>query len=211
MESLFVMAQVAPTEYPKDNLEKADSLVKEAAEKYHPGMILFPETFMSRFPAGTDIATANAVAEPLDGEFVQGMKKLAADHDVWLTFGMKETIEDPADHRCYNTVVMVNNKGEIVQTYRKTHLYDAFGYKESNEYKAGDKFFEPVDTPFGKLGLFVCYEVRFPEVAVDPMGVAFAAGNEREELIPVYVDTDRIKEVESKLPSFKDRRPALYI
>ena len=48
-------------------------------------------------------------------------------------------------------------------------------------------------------------------VAVDPMGVAFAAGNEREELIPVYVDTDRIKEVESKLPSFKDRRPALYI
>ena len=223
MESLFVMAQVAPTEYPKDNLEKADSLVKEAAEKYHPGMIIFPETFMSRFPAGTDIATANAVAEPLDGEFVQ----------------------------------------------RKTHLYDAFGYKESNEYKAGDKFFEPVDTPFGKLGLFVCYEVRFPEVAryqkakgaeivimptawfkgdlkshqfrtlitsralentffvlacdqcggtamgesvaVDPMGVAFAAGNEREELIPVYVDTDRIKEVESKLPSFKDRRPALYI
>lgn len=269
MESLFVMAQVAPTEYPKDNLEKADSLVKEVAEKYHPGMIIFPETFMSRFPAGTDIATANAVAEPLDGEFVQGMKKLAADHDVWLTFGMKETIEDPADHRCYNTVVMVNNKGEIVQTYRKTHLYDAFGYKESNEYKAGDKFFEPVDTPFGKLGLFVCYEVRFPEVAryqkakgaeivimptawfkgdlkshqfrtlitsralentffvfacdqcggtamgesvaVDPMGVAFAAGNEREELIPVYVDTDRIKEVESKLPSFKDRRPALYI
>ena len=57
MESLFVMAQVAPTEYPKDNLEKADSLVKEAAEKYHPGMILFPETFMSRFPAGTDIAS----------------------------------------------------------------------------------------------------------------------------------------------------------
>ena len=41
MESLFVMAQVAPTEYPKDNLEKADSLVKEAAEKYHPGMIIF--------------------------------------------------------------------------------------------------------------------------------------------------------------------------
>ena len=45
MESLFVMAQVAPTEYPKDNLEKADSLVKEAAEKYHPGMIIFPAVF----------------------------------------------------------------------------------------------------------------------------------------------------------------------
>ena len=85
MESLFVMAQVTPTEYPKDNLEKADSLVNEAAEKYHPGMIIFPETFMSRLPAGTDIATANAVAEPLDGEFVQGMKKLASAQPVNLS------------------------------------------------------------------------------------------------------------------------------
>ena len=50
MESLFVMAQVAPTEYPKDNLEKADSLVKEAAEKYHPGMILC-EIASLRLPA----------------------------------------------------------------------------------------------------------------------------------------------------------------
>ena len=74
---------------------KLTDLVKEAAENIIRVMIIFPETFMSRFPAGTDIATANAVAEPLDGEFVQGMKKLAADHDVWLTFGMKETIEDP--------------------------------------------------------------------------------------------------------------------
>lgn len=49
MESLFVMAQVAPTEYPKDNLEKADSLVKEAAEKYHPGMIIFPRNFYEPF------------------------------------------------------------------------------------------------------------------------------------------------------------------
>ena len=40
-------------------------------------------------------------------------------------------------------------------------------------------------------------------VAVDPMGVAFAAGNEREELIPVYVDTDRIKEVESNFHPLK--------
>ncbi|MEI3180657.1 MAG: nitrilase-related carbon-nitrogen hydrolase [Lachnospiraceae bacterium] len=55
--------------------------------------------------------------------------------------------------------------GRLWSTYRKTHLYDAFGYKESDDNKPGDQFFEPIDTPFGKIGLFVCYEVRFPEVA----------------------------------------------
>ena len=55
--------------------------------------------------------------------------------------------------------------GDIVQVYHKTHLYDAFGFKESDNIKPGDKFFEPIDTPFGKIGLFVCYEVRFPEIA----------------------------------------------
>ena len=62
---------------------------------------------------------------------------------------------------------MLDGAGSIVRTYHKTHLYDAFGYRESDEIKAGEAFFEPVETPFGKIGLFVCYEVRFPEVARD--------------------------------------------
>ncbi len=268
MESTFVMAQLEPAPYPEENLKKAREAVSKAVEKYHPNFIIFPETFMSRFPAGTDVQTANSVVQSLDEEFVKGMQKLASDNGLWMVFGMKEKVDAPDDDRCYNTVVMLDDSGKIVQVYRKTHLYDAFGYKESDEYKSGDAFFEPVDTPFGKIGLFVCYEVRFPEVAryqkskgaeivimptawfkgdlksqqfrtlitaraventffvlacdqcggtslgesvaVDPMGVAFAAGNEREDLIPVYVDTDRIVEVEKKLPSYKDRRPALY-
>ena len=44
-------------------------------------------------------------------------------------FGMNETIEDTNDHRNYNTTVIINSEGEIVSSYRKTHLYDAFGYK----------------------------------------------------------------------------------
>ena len=76
-------------------------------------------------------------------------------------------VDDPNDDRNYNTSVVVNSDGEIVSTYHKTHLYDAFGNKESDKIKPGDKFFEPIDTPFGRIGLFVCYEVRFPEVARD--------------------------------------------
>ena len=165
MESTFVMVQMQSVFDPAENLKKAQEKVAAAVEKYHPGFILFPETFSSEAPSDSTIEGRNAMAEPMDGPFITGMRKLAADYKVWITFGFKEKVEDPADNRCYNAVVMLNSDGEIVQVYHKTHLYDAFGYRESDEFKRGDKFFEPVDTPFGKIGLFVCYEVRFPEVA----------------------------------------------
>ncbi len=165
MKSKFAMIQMECFADPAENLEKAEKFVNEAMELFAPDLIVFPETFMSEM--GGHISARNAWAQPLDGPFVKGMQKLARDHGVWMVFGMKETTEDPEDIRVYNTVVMLDAEGRIIRTYHKTHLYDAFGYMESDEIKAGDEFFEPVDTPFGRIGLFVCYEVRFPEVARD--------------------------------------------
>ncbi len=164
MESTFVLVQMESVADPAENLKKAEYYCEQAAGKYHPDFIVFPETFMTEVIGG-EIASRNAWSQTLDGPFVTGMRELAKRFGVWMAFGMKETVEDPEDHRVYNSVVMLNSDGEIVEVYHKTHLYDAFGYKESDEFKAGDAFFEPVDTPFGKVGLFVCYEVRFPEVA----------------------------------------------
>lgn len=259
MESTFALVQMTCATEPQANLQKAQELMERAVKRFRPGFFVFPETCMSE---------GRPCSEALDGPFVRGMQALARQHGAWMVFGMKETVEDPADARIYNTSVLLNDKGELVQVYRKTHLYDAFGYRESDEIKPGDRFFEPVDTPFGKIGLFVCYEVRFPEVAryqrakgaeiilmptawvkgdmksqhftalvtaralentvfvlaadqysrirlgeslaVDPMGVILANAGEGERVIPVYIDTDRIKEVRQKLPSYEDRRPALY-
>ena len=165
MKSRFAMIQMESAADPAQNLKKAERFAAEAMELCAPGLIVFPETFMSE--AGGEIRTRNAWAEPLEGPFVTGMRELARRHGVWIVFGMKETTGDAEDQRVYNTVVMLDGAGSIVRTYHKTHLYDAFGYRESDEIKAGEAFFEPVETPFGKIGLFVCYEVRFPEVARD--------------------------------------------
>lgn len=165
MKSKFVLAQLDQKGWPEENLANAEKAVAEAVERYQPDMMIFPECFMSHFPTGTDRAVCLGTAQTLDGPFVTGMRKLAADNGIWIIFGMNEKVEDPEDDRNYNCTVVIDDKGEIVSTYRKTHLYDAFGYKESDDNKPGDKFFEPIDTPFGKIGLFVCYEVRFPEVA----------------------------------------------
>ncbi len=268
MKSTFVMAQLQSLPDPKDNLAKAKAAVEEAVKRFRPDFMVFPETFMSHYPQGTPLEIIWKTAQPLDGSFVQGMQQLAQDNKLWMVFGMQEASEDPKDHRSYNATVMLNDKGDIAGVYRKTHLYDAFGGTEPLRVKPGDTLFDPIDTPFGRIGMFVCYEVRFPEVArdqtakgadilimptawvkgdlkslhfrtlitaraientvfvlacdqcgdtylgesvaVDPMGVSISCGNEREDLIPVFVDTDRISEVRKKLPSFKDRRPDVY-
>lgn len=165
MRSKFVLAQLEQKGLPEENLANAQKAVSEAMELYEPDLMIFPECFMSHFPIGTDRAVCLETAQTIDGPFVTAMRRLAADNGIWMIFGMNERVEDPEDDRNYNCIVVLDSLGGIVSTYRKTHLYDAFGYKESDDKKPGDKFFEPIDTPFGKIGLFVCYEVRFPEVA----------------------------------------------
>ena len=164
-QSTFVLAQMASDTSPEVNLEKAAAAVAKANELYHPDVVVFPELYMSFFPAGTARTISLRTAQSLDGPFVTGMRGLAKKYGIWLIFGMNETVEDPQDDRNYNTVVFVNAEGELVSVYRKTHLYDALGIKESDNNKPGDHLFEPIDTPFGRIGLFVCYEVRFPEIA----------------------------------------------
>lgn len=160
MKGTFVLVQMASVPEPEENLKKISAFVKDAAETYRPDLLIFPEYCMSVTQPGTA-----PPAETLDGPFVSGLRDLAKTYGVWIVFGMHERTEDPADSRSYNTIVVVDASGEIVTTYRKTHLYDAFHHRESDATKPGDQLFTPIETPFGKLGLMVCYEVRFPEIA----------------------------------------------
>jgi len=161
----FVMAQVGSTADKHENLGKAQDAVARAVRDFAADFVVFPEAFMSFFPVGTPREQKLADAEPIDGPFVRSMRDLALQHKVWIVFGMREASGDTSDDRAFNTAVMLDASGNIVATYRKTHLYDAFGAKESRDIRPGDSLFAPVDTPFGKIGLFVCYELRFPEVA----------------------------------------------
>lgn len=154
-------AQTADNGDYRVNLAKAEKYITEAAEQ-GASLILFPEAFMSVYPRGTDAATRLAASQTLDGPFAAGMSALAKQHKIWTVFGMNEPADE--DHN-YNTTVIFNDNGEFVSKYRKTHLFDAFSYRESDHTLPGDHLFEAIDTPFGRLGLLVCYELRFPEIA----------------------------------------------
>jgi predicted amidohydrolase len=124
------------------------------------GLVLLPEAFMRDFGApDTDLAST---AEPLDGPFVQRLAALAADRDTTVVAGMFEASDDPA--RPWNTLVVVDRDG-LRASYRKIHLYDSFGYKESDRLLAGAVEPVLVDVDGFRVGLMTCYDLRFPELA----------------------------------------------
>lgn len=161
MKYKIALAQTESCSDNKINIEKADVMMQRAS-KEGAKLVVFPECFIAAFSAEETGENKIKAAQKIDGENVKAMQKLAAQYHLWVVFGMYETADE---ERNYNTTLVLDDQGEIISIYRKTHLYDAFSYHESDFNKAGDKLFEPIDTPFGKLGLMVCYELRFPEIA----------------------------------------------
>lgn len=130
------------------------------------GLVVFPEVFQRDFGSpGSDLSS---YAEPLDGPFVTALTEVAGDRT--LVAGMLEVSPDPK--RPYNTLVAVNADG-VVASYRKIHLYDSFGYRESEVTMPGDvdarAVFEVGSRGDGsepvRVGLMTCYDLRFPELA----------------------------------------------
>lgn len=106
------------------------------------------------------------VAERLDGPFVSALAQLAREHAVHLVAGVIERSDDP--QRPYNTLVALGPDGEIAGRYRKLHLYDSFGFRESDKFLPGEMTAAGgtvADVAGVRLGLLTCYDLRFPELS----------------------------------------------
>jgi predicted amidohydrolase len=69
------------------------------------------------------------------------------------------------NNKVFDTGVIINELGKIQSIYRKVHLYDALGFKESKKLLAGSTIEKPTKTSIGNLGLLICYDMRFPEIS----------------------------------------------
>ncbi|CAK9155100.1 unnamed protein product [Ilex paraguariensis] len=145
------------------NFSTCSRLVKEAASA-GAKLLCFPENFSYLAAKEGD---SLKIAEPLTGPIMKGYCSLARESGMWLSLGgFQEKGSDDA-HLC-NTHVLIDNAGEIRSTYRKMHLFDVdvpggVVYKESSFTEPG-KDIVTVDSPFGCLGVTVCYDLRFPEL-----------------------------------------------
>ena len=124
-------------------------------------LVVFPEATMKAFNSGR----LDEVAEKLDGPFAAAVHQAAVDAGVVAVVGMftpADTVERDGTtvNRIYNTALVT---GDGIHTgYRKIHCYDAFGFTESDTVKPGDRLVT-VDVAGVRVGLAICYDLRFPE------------------------------------------------
>ncbi|QTX04295.1 carbon-nitrogen hydrolase family protein [Agromyces archimandritae] len=155
------VAQFAPGPVPSSNLVEITALAERAAAR-GAGLVVFPE-YANAFTPKPGPEWLGA-AEPLGGPFVTALAALAERLGIHLVAGLLETA--PGTARVRNTVVAVSPADGLVAKYRKMHLYDAFGQRESEWVEPGG-LDEPELFEAGGLrfGLETCYDARFPEVS----------------------------------------------
>lgn len=141
----------------------AVALVREYARQARSAgvdFIVFPESLMSRYEM--DRGDFAAASQPLGGPFSRAVEGIAREFGLWMIYTMNE--RNDADGLPFNTAVLVDDGGARRGVYRKAHLFDTDSTKESSRMSAGGALFDPVSTPFGTIGMAICYDLRFPEV-----------------------------------------------
>ncbi|WP_150308322.1 carbon-nitrogen hydrolase family protein [Planctomonas psychrotolerans] len=155
------VAQFAPGDDTAANLRSMTALAAVAAER-GASIVVFPE-YSSYFAneLGENYVSA---AESLDGPFVSALGDMARELLIHVVAGMVERTDEIG--RVSNTLVAVDPSGALVVRYRKQHLYDAFGQRESDWILAGEVTQpETFDVNGMRVGLQTCYDIRFPEVS----------------------------------------------
>ncbi len=123
-------------------------------------LVVLPEYSMATL-TGLSPEDLRRIAEDLDGPFVRGLSEVARECSSYLVAGVFERGEGKG---VYNTAVIISPDGEVVGRYRKVHLFDAYGYRESDFFERGEELPPVIDAGKFKLGVAVCFDIRFPEL-----------------------------------------------
>jgi predicted amidohydrolase len=154
------VAQVAVSDDHAANRQTVLDAFK-VAERVRANLLVLPEYASAYDPHGV----GPEHAEPLDGPFVTLLRTRARKHGIAAIAGV--TLPGSDGVRSVNALVVVDDAGGLAGVYRKVHLYDAFGYQESELLEPGPADADPVTLRLGGLtfGVLTCYDLRFPESA----------------------------------------------
>ena len=155
------VAQFAATTDKAANLVAISKHIEEAAS-LGAQLVVFPENAM--YANGDPTADIRADTEALDGDFGTAIATLARQYGIAVVAGMTERPTTP-EGRASNTVIAVGSTGERLGAYRKVHLYDAFGHRESDRVQPHSPEAVTFQLEGLTFGVMTCYDLRFPEMA----------------------------------------------
>ena len=146
----------------KANLDEASSMIARSMEK-NADFIILPEMFNCPYSNDKFIEYGEEEHESIT---LNTIAELARENDVYILAG---SIPERENDKLYNTSYLFDKTGKIIAKHRKMHLFDIdvkdkITFKESDVLTAGDDF-TVADTKFGKVGVGICYDVRFVELA----------------------------------------------
>ncbi len=138
------------------NVAKGARAIREAAEN-GADLIVLPEMANSGYVVNSS-SEARALAErPEDSPAIASWLQLAQEYGAYIVAGFGEKVSDT---ELYNSALILGPSG-ILGSYRKTHLF----YEEKLYYRPGDLGFPVFELPFGRIGILICYDLRFPEAS----------------------------------------------
>ncbi|KAJ3340644.1 Nitrilase [Kappamyces sp. JEL0680] len=159
----IAVASLCSTPNIKSNLEVCVGLMKKASSQ-GAQVCFFPEAsdYISNSPE-----EALSLAQGIDGVFVEGIRQQAKTLGLLVSIGVHEKSSESS--RLYNSHLLIDQQGSILEVYRKLHLFDVrletLQLVESKHTIPGTRLVPPVPTAVGRIGLATCYDLRFPELS----------------------------------------------
>jgi predicted amidohydrolase len=158
----IALAQITSSTEKQANLNLAKELIREGKGK-GATLVAFPEFLMAFSPGSQSPEELAELAESIDGLFIASLRNTAKNHSIHILVTIYEKCD--VQNRVYDTALWIDGTGKIAAIYRKLHLYDALGFKESDKFAAGSELMPPIKTDIGPVGIMICYDLRFPELS----------------------------------------------
>ncbi|KAI6214079.1 hypothetical protein M3Y94_00226300 [Aphelenchoides besseyi] len=164
---LIAVCQLTSTHDLDANFKVCAEMVERAKER-NCTMVFFPECFDY---VGRNREETIQMAYSENSLYMKKFRDLAKSNGLWLSLGGFHNKVEGNDKLPLNSHLILDSNGETRTIYNKLHLFDLdipgkVHLMESEFSRSGDRLIEPIDTPVGKLGLSICYDVRFPELAL---------------------------------------------
>ena len=157
------LLQITSTDQPPENLRIVTRMIEEAVAG-GAGFVLTPE--VTNCLSSSRKHQHSVLHHENEDPTLAALRKEAARHGIWLLIGSLGVKTHDEDERFANRQILIDPQGEIVARYDKIHMFDVDvtpeeTYRESDGYRPGTRAVV-AETPFAKIGMTICYDVRFP-------------------------------------------------
>lgn len=142
----------------KTNIQKTCEWLIKAKKEHDAELVVFPEDVTTGFAPNMPIEEFYEILEPIPGDSIKPVQKLAKELGVHVVLPLYERGE--AKNTIYNSSILIDDRGEILANYRKTHPFPT-----EREWTTPGNEVVVVDTKLGKIGMIICYDGDFPELS----------------------------------------------